>query len=255
VKKHLNDKAFEIDSEIEAGENQKSILKLSAHKLVEGAKFIVSGGFDPESKDPLVKTSWHVKGEGEYTRPNFSGSLAVTVGEDPGKERKERDSSNPGAHIVGSIVAGSKGLSLGGQLKTNVENVQNLVDVNFGVHYEKENLGTTFLTEENGEVLRASATYQKDSWQFGAEFVSDEFDKLSKPSDPHRRVLNLATEYQVDPNSILKGRISTTETAGLVFERRCSTSPVTFHFSSQWKLKGYSHARFDKFGAGITYDN
>jgi len=201
-----------------------------------------------------VKNGLHGKAELEYSRTNLAGTVALTVGEEPGKERKERE-SNIGAHVVVGAAAGKAGVSVGGNVKANLENVQNLLDVNFGLQYEKDGLTAGFLSEENGEVLRGSFVYKLPirNLTFGAEFVSDEFDKLSKPSDPHRKVLNLATEYEIDSNTLAKAKISTSETAAVVWEKRFSPN-LTLSFSSQWKLKGYAGARHDKFGLGFTYE-
>lgn len=254
VKKQLKDKGIDVEAEVEAGEGNKAVLKSTFSKLVDGAKLILSGGYDPESKDALVKNGVHGKAELEYARTNLSGSVALTVGEEPGKERKERE-TNLGAHVVVAAAAGKAGVSVGGNVKANLENVQNLSDVNFGLQYDKDNLTAGFLSEENGEVLRGSFVYRipNKSLTFGAEFVSDEFDKLSKPSDPHRKVLNLAVEHELDIATTVKGRVSTAETAAVVLDRRCSPN-LSLSFSAQYKLKGYSGARFDKFGLGFTYE-
>jgi len=86
----------------------------------------------------------------------------------------------------------------------------------------------------------------------GVEFVSDEFDRLSKPAEPRRKVLNLGSEYKLDNFTTIKVRLSNSGEVATAVEHRFVSPRGAVNFSSQWKAKGTSSFKAEKFGIGFT---
>jgi len=107
-------------------------------------------------------------------------------------------------------------------------------------------------TEKKGDVIRASLYYAPSrDYSIGAEFVSDELDNL--PTQPLRKILNVVTQYEVDPATTTKFRWSNSGDLGAAIEFRLRNPQLAVLFSSSFKTKGTSDFRADKFGVGLTF--
>jgi voltage-dependent anion channel protein 2 len=241
------DKSFgEVEGEVDAGSG-KVWGKVTLTRLLKNAKFILNGGFDPTSKDPLVKDSHSIKAEAEYRKDFVSGSGGVLVG-DEGK-------GGAAAGVEAAGVIGFDGLSVGGQIKLKLDNSQqNVSDYNVGAQYEHKDFVATLLTEFQGDVLRFSWFHRvgKD-YNLGAELISDEFDHLAKPTDPRRRVLTLASEYQVDIDTLVKAKVNNFGEISAVVEHRLSNPNVIVGAAAQFKAEGSSRLTASQFGLSVSF--
>jgi len=240
------DKSFgEVEGELDAGTN-KLWGKVTLTRLLGNARFIVSGGYDPTSKDPLVKDSHSIKAEGEYRKDFLAASGSVLVGD----EGKGAISSV----VEGAAVIGYDNLSVGGQVKVKLDQAQQLSDYNVGAQYENKNFVASLLTENQGDVIRISYVHQiNPDYQLGVEVLSDEFDHLAKPTDPRRRVLTLASQYQLDRDTLLKAKANNFGEVGAVVEHRLSKpSGLTVGAAAQFKATGSSRFATEKFGLSIS---
>jgi voltage-dependent anion channel protein 2 len=235
----------EVEGEVDAGTGKlwgKAVLR----NLVRNANFTFNAGIDPTSKDPLVKDGYSAKGEVEYKMKSVSASGSVLLG-DEGK--------GISAYTEGSIVVGFEGLSVGGQAKLNLHHPSNPIqDYNVGAQYEhKNNFVAALLTEFQGDVIRLSWWHEVSrDQQLGVEFISDDFDKLSKPSDPRRRVVAIASSFQVDPVTLVKARANNYGEVAAVVEHRLANPNVLLSAAAQFKASGSSKFAPEKFGVTVS---
>jgi len=234
----------EAEAEVDAGTG-KLWGKVVLTKLLHEAKFVFNGGVDPTSKDPLVKDGYSIKGEVEYTHKAVAASGSVLLG-DEGKGLS--------AVTEGSVVVGFDGLSVGGQAKLNLQHPSHPIqDYNVGAQIQHKDFTATLLTEYQGDVVRLSWFHRVSRDQnLGVELISDDFDKLSKPSDPRRRVVAVASDFQVDPVTLVKARANNYGEVAAVVEHRLSNPNVLLSAAAQFKASGSSKFAPEKFGVTIT---
>jgi len=233
----------EVEGEVDAGTG-KLWGKLVLTKLLGNAKFVFNAGLDPTSKDPLVKDGHSIKGEIEYTKSSLAASGSVLLG-DEGKGLS--------AVTEGSVVVGFDGLSVGGQAKLNLQHPSNPIqDYNVGAQYDRKDFVATLLTEYQGDVIRLSWFHRVSRDQnLGVELISDDFDKLSKPSDPRRRVVAVASDFQIDPVTLIKARANNYGEVAAVIEHRLSNPNILLSAAAQFKASGSSKFAPEKFGVTI----
>jgi hypothetical protein len=214
----------------EADTEGKLWAKSEFNKFHKGTKATLSGGFDPLSKDPVVKESWSVKVEGEHVQDIFTVTGAVTVG-----EQKE---------IVFTAAASAsvtyQDATVGGEVQ--VDHTQNLSDYNVGAQYTYRQGTAAVVTEKKGEVFKASGVYE-----FSPKFVGG----VEVVHEEKRTSLNFASEYRVDALSTLKLKSSPGEIAGAV-EHRLLNPLLTVNVSALWKTKG-TQLKVDKVGVALTF--
>jgi voltage-dependent anion channel protein 2 len=215
-------------------------------KLVQNAKFTLSGGYDPSSKDPLVKDGYSIKAEGEYRKDFLAGSGSVLFG-DEGK------GLSAAAEAAG--VIGFDGLSVGGQIKLKLEQAgQHISDYNVGAQYDAKDFTATLLTENQGEVIRFSWFHKvSKDYNLGAELISDEFDHLSKPTDPRRRVLNICSDFQLDVDTLVKAKANNFGEISAVVEHRLANPAVVVAAAAQFKAHGSSRLTPEQFGMSLSF--
>jgi len=125
-------------------------------------------------------------------------------------------------------------------------------DHNIGAQYQTGDLTAALTTEKKGDVIRASALYSPSKdYSIGLEFVSDESDQL--PTAPLRKILNVVTQYEVDPSTTAKFRWSNSGDLAAALEHRLKNPQLAVLFSSTFKTKGTSDFKADKFGVGLTF--
>jgi len=243
-----SDKSFgEVEAEVDTGSG-KTFAKTTLTQLVPSAKFIVSGGFDPTSKDALVKHSWSVKGEAEYRHDIFSATGSVLVGEDA--------KGAIGAAVeVTDVISGFDGLSVGGQGKIAIDQAgHSFDDYNLGVQYERPNFIATLITEWKAEVIRFSWFHKVNKdYTLGVEAISDEKDHLSPASNPRRVVLTLASEFQLDLDTAIKAKANNYGEISTAVEHRLSNPALTLQAAAQFKATGTSKLVSEKFGLGVFF--
>jgi voltage-dependent anion channel protein 2 len=236
------DKSFgEAEGEIDAASG-KAWGKVTLTKILQPAKFIFNGGFDPTSKDPLVKDGYSLKTEAEYRKDYLAGSASVLLGDD-GK------SVAAVAEVAG--VVGMDGVAVGGQVKVSQQG--SLLDYNVGAQYEKSSFVATVKTEHQGDVIRLSFYHAvRSDLKWGAEILSDEYDRLSKPAEARRRVISVAEEFQVDGDTLLKARLNNFGEIGTVVEHRLHNPNVVVGAAAQFKADGSARVTPDKFGLTLS---
>jgi len=148
-------------------------------------------------------------------------------------------------------VVGFDGASVGGQVKAN--QAGSLVDYNVGAQLEKSKFIATVLTESKGDVIRI-AYYHKvtEVLNLGVELLSDEFDRLSKSSDPRRRVISIGDEYQLDVDTLVKAKVNNYGEVSAVVEHRLPNAGVVVAAAAQFKAEGI-RLNPDKFGLAVTW--
>jgi len=211
--------------------------------LVVGGKATLSGGFGG-AKKPTDKPSFSLKGGFEESHELFTGSVSASF--------DEIDKGNFASNVTAAGTLGlGEGIAVGGEVKAKVDHEPQLNDYNLGVQYQTGALTVAGSTEKRGDVHRLSAYYQtftKD-YTLGVELVSDEFDHL--PTAPQRRVVNVVTQYEYNPDLTAKFRWSDSGEFGLALEHRLRNPNISLLFSSSLKSKG-SDVRLDRFGVGFT---
>jgi voltage-dependent anion channel protein 2 len=239
------DKSFgEVEGEVDAGSG-KVWGKVVLTKLLNNAKFTLNGGFDPTSKDSLVKDGYSLKAEGEYRKDFLAGSGGVLLG-DEGK--------GVAAVAEAAGVIGFDGLSVGGQVKLNFQQAQSIADYNVGAQYERKDFTATLLTENQGDVIRFSWFHKvSKDYNLGVELISDEFDHLSKPSEPRRRVISLASDFQLDVDTLIKAKANNFGEVSAVVEHRLSNPAVVLSAAAQFKAEGSTRLSPDKFGLSVSF--
>jgi len=245
VKGEYKDKSFgEAEGEVDT-RSGKVWGKAIFGKLVPNTKITTSGGFDPTSKCALVKESWSVKTEAEYRYGNKSATTAsVLLGE---------SNNNVAAVIEAAEVIGFDGVSVGGQIKIRPDQAEPVQDYNVGAQWEKKNFTASLTSEFQGDVIRASWFHTvSPSFVLGAEIVSDEYDRLAKPEDPRRRVLNVVSQYQLDVDTVTKFRANQHGEVAAVVEHRLQNPKVQISAAAQYKVKGTSSFVADKFGLTVS---
>jgi len=231
----------EYEGEIDAASG-KAWGKVTITRLLRPAKFIFNGGFDPTSKDPLVKDGYSVKTEAEYRKDYLAGSASVLLGDD-GK------SIAAVAEVAG--VVGMDGVAVGGQVKVSQHG--SLLDYNVGAQYEKSSFTGTVKTEHQGDVIRLSFYHQvRSDLKWGAEILSDEYDRLAKPAEARRRVISIAEEFQVDGDTLVKARLNNFGEIGAVIEHRLHNPAVVVGAAAQFKADGSARVTPDKFGLSLS---
>jgi len=230
----------EFEGEVDSGSN-KIYGKGTLTNLVKNAKFMIGGGFDPTCDDPLVKENWSVKGEAEFRQEFVAISGTVLVGE---------EDKNVASTVEVAGVIGFEGLSVGGQVKAKLDNKQSLSDYNIGAQWERKDFIGSLLSEKEGQVLRFAWVHKvSPTYNLGAEIVSDEFQKLCKD---RKLVINLASEYQLDPDTSIKFRTNNYGEIGTVFEHRLAHPALTLSAAAQFRAHGTSRLQAEKFGLAVS---
>jgi len=242
-KVNYKDKRFgEADVEIDTASG-KVWAKSTFDNLVKFTKIIFSGGLDPTSQDALVKDGWSGKGEVEYRKGALSATGGVLVGDDNGHN---------GAAAEAAGVIGFDGISVGGQAKYKVGDQG--FEGNVASQYEHKDFTATMISEFQGDVLRFSWFHKVSAaYQLGVEILSDEFDHVSKPDDARRKVLTLASQYQLDADTIVKARGNNFGELGAAIQHRLANPLVQIGAAAQFKAKGTSKIAADKFGLALTF--
>jgi voltage-dependent anion channel protein 2 len=240
------DKSFgEAEGEVDTASG-KVWGKATFTKWLNNSKFIFNGGLDPSSKDPLIKDNYSLKAEGEYRKDFLATTGAVLVG-DEGK--------GLAALAEATGVIGFDGLSVGGQLKLKLDNAaQSIADYNVGAQYEHKEFTATLLTESQGDVIRFSWFHKvSKDYNLGVELISDEFDHLSKPTDPRRRVLNIASDFQLDIDTLVKAKANNFGEISAVVEHRLTNPALIVAAAAQFKAQGSSRLTPEQFGLSLAF--
>jgi len=109
------------------------------------------------------------------------------------------------------------------------------------------NFTVSFNTEKKGDVLRLAYYYAPyREYIVGAEISTD-------GADSFRKVLNVASQCEYNPNTTAKFRWSTCGDFGAAVEYRLRNPNVAVLLSTNLKLRGTSDVRADKFGVGFTF--
>jgi voltage-dependent anion channel protein 2 len=226
----------EAEAEVDAGTG-KLWGKVVLTELLRNARFTFNAGLDPTSRS--------IKGEIEYVKDSVAASGSVLLGD---------EGQGLSAVTEGSLVVGFDGLSVGGQAKLNLRHPSNpLQDYNVGAQWERKDFVATLLTEFQGDVIRASWFHRVSRDQnLGVELISDDFDKLSKATDPRRRVVSIASDFQVDPVTVVKARANNYGEVAAVVEHRLSNPRVLLSAAAQFKASGSSKIAPEKFGVTVS---
>jgi len=245
VEKSFGEAEIEIDTGAE-----KAWAKASLDQLLKGGKIILGGGFEPKHKDPLIKNGLSVKGDFEYKHDIFSFSDSVVVGTD------SKGVSGANVEVNAVLGAGVEGLSVGGQVKFALDQAaQTVSDYNLGVQYEKDNFVASLLTEKQAQVIKFSWFHKvcKD-YQLGAEIISDENGKLTeKGAEPRPVVLSLASQFQLDVDTLVKAKANNFGELAAVVEHRLSNPALVVGAAAQFKAKGFSKFATEKFGLSLAF--
>jgi len=185
-----------------------------------------------------VREALSAKAEVEHQQEYFSISASATVGE----ERKEKNESTIAGLLSAAVTIGYEGVTVGGQVQ--VDQKQDFSDYGAGIQYERDSFIAAVLTENQAEVLKASWVHKiSPAYTAGVEVAADE----------KKKVVNFASEYQLDSTTGVKLRGSNTGEVAAAIEHRLSDPKVSILLSASWKLKGSSHLKADKFGIGLTF--
>jgi len=73
------------------------------------------------------------------------------------------------------------------------------------------------------------------------------------PTQPLRKILNVVSQHEIDPNTTTKFRWSNSGDFGAAVEYRLKNPQLAVLLSSSFKAKGTSDFRADKYGIGLTF--
>eukprot|EP00457_Paulinella_chromatophora_P009002 gb/GEZN01009053.1/.p1 GENE.gb/GEZN01009053.1/~~gb/GEZN01009053.1/.p1 ORF type:complete len:310 (+),score=64.14 gb/GEZN01009053.1/:33-962(+) len=218
-------------------------------KLIPSTEVSVAGGFDPSSKDPLVKAVGAVKLEAQYSKDFLSATGRVFVGYLTKKDKSVDE--NASIRLEADAVMGFDNLSVGAAISNTIGDQADDLNVNVGCEYSTNNFTASLQTEKFADVLKFS-WYHKISgdFQLGAEMVSDEFGRLSAD---RRRTLNVASKYQLntDTSVCLRGNNYGEIAAGI--EQSLKDPRIKVSAAATFSAKGMSSFTADKFGLGLTF--
>jgi predicted regulator of Ras-like GTPase activity (Roadblock/LC7/MglB family) len=189
-------------------------------KLFKGLKVILSGGHgDLAGKEP----GFGAKASAEYSQDFFSSTLDVTV--NPEKSSGKVDAS---------VVIGFDGLSVGGEVKTTVNNEANfdLADHNFGVQYAKDDFIAALKTSCRGDIVTASYhhTISKEQ-QAAGQFVYNPDGEASQ-----QKVFTIGCEHQLDKDTTIKGMLDSNGNLSTFIQHSLASPKVQLGLSSIFKL-------------------
>lgn len=231
------------DVETDLDSTGKAESKATLTKLVDGGKATFSGGFSG-SKKPTDRNNFSLKAGFEESQDWFTGSALASL--------DEIDKGNPfAANVTVSGTIGFEGVTLGGEVKGKLDHDPQVNDHNVGAQYQNGPWTLAVNTEKQTDVVRASSFYQtplKD-YSVGVEVISDEYDHL--PSSPQKKILNVVTQYEYNPDLTTKFRWSNGGEFGFALEHRLKNPNISLLLSSNLKSKG-TDVRLDKFGVGFS---
>jgi len=231
VEKNRGELELELDTS-----NEKAYGKLTFDSLVKNTKFMIGGGFDPNSKEPIAKAHSSVKGEVEHREDAWNTSGSVLVGEDFNA-----------AVVTANVAFGWDGFSLGGMIKSDLKQ---LSDANFGFQYERKNFVAAAFSEQLGQVTRASWVHKVcPTKTLGFEVIFDDNEKLAKG---RKLVLSFGSEYQLDPDTSVKGRWNNFGELATVVEHRLHNPHALVGAAASFKVKGLGQLQLDKFGLSLS---
>jgi len=147
--------------------------------------------------------------------------------------------------VSGAI--GADGATVGGQVKAPLDAIADYT-FNLGAQYDFKNFSLSLLTEKQTDVLKLSWFHKASrTHTLGVELVSDDSKSAARP-----RVLNFASEYQVDVDTLVKFRANNYGELGAVVEHQLGAA-LTVGAAAQFVAKGSSGLRSDKFGLNVSF--
>jgi len=243
----INEPKMVVDGDLDVA--GKLYGKATFMDLYPSTKLILGLGTDPTSCDRICKDNLSLKAEVEHCDEAWTAGLAVTGAMD-------KDFNNVGKHLTVSGSVGVDKLTVGGQMKYNLDTLD-AMDYNFGMAYDIEGWKFAATTEEQTQVMKLSGYFNRSLTQkFGVECVSDEYDRLSKPSETNRRVMNFVHEYAFNNQTTGKIRGSTTGVVAGSLQHRMPDPRMKINLSAQWKLKDAAACgvtKAEKVGVALTF--
>jgi len=237
--KYVDNSWGDVDTELDSTSG-KAYATANFTKLVDGGKASLSGGL-LGSKKPGDKNSLSFKAAFEESQESFT-----VAGSADFAELEKGDGF--GAKINASATIGMDGITVGGEVKGKVDHEHHIDDHNFAAQFQKDNFTASMTTEKKGEIIKTSYYYTPSKeYTVGAEFVTD------GTTDTLRKVLNVASQCECNPDTTAKFRWSSCGDFGAALERRLRNPNVALLVSANFKVKGTTDIRVDKFGVGFTF--
>jgi hypothetical protein len=230
------------DMEFQASTSNKFNMKLKLSELADGLKSTIKAQLGGKVGD--IKTDFSVTNTFDYSQENFTGSLETTL-----NERGDAWTGN----IVGSVVVGTDGVSLGATFSTDVTSDMKMKEgssdynVAFELAEEDFTLGLATESSKKGEpVFKASWHHNVSKDCVNAVLFEN------NDSTDVTNTMTLCTKYAVDDVTDLKVKASTAGIIDTAITYTLGNPSAKLNFATQFKTSTGTDWTFGKFGLGIT---
>jgi len=171
--------------------------------------------------------------EAEYSQEYFSSTLTTKSDGDVHKAEA-------------SAALGYNGIAVGGIASADLTRGAVLQETNFGAEYLQDDFAVSMWTEKNSSFVTAGYLQKVNrNHVLGATFKYE-------LGGAHARSMQLGSEYRLDANTIVKGKIDLpTGDLGANVEHRLADPQATLSLSAQFNAKA-NRFNPDKLGIGIT---
>jgi hypothetical protein len=206
-------------------------------QLVDGATITVAGGYKVP-KAGCSKTGFYGSLNSEYSQDMFAAETSLTVSD-------KTAPASPGVDFTASGVIGVQGMSVGGGVTVNAS-ASKLSDYNLGIQYQNKEFTGTLKTADCADTINASWYHNVSNNQlYGLEFSTNPF-KGSK-------LLTLATQYQVDVDTTVKGKLNSNGVLAAAVETRLQNPKLKYNLAAEFNAVGAGIPKASRFGIGMEF--
>lgn len=228
---NLGECTVELDT---SNGNFKSQFK--ATKLADGATVTAAGGYKAP-KSGCSKTGFYASVSADYAQDFFAGEAGVTI--------SDKAPNSPGVDITASGVIGFQGLSVGGAVAVDAAGSK-LNDYNLGVQYQTKEFTGSLRTADSADTINASWYHVVNNNQnLGVEFSTNPFRGT--------KLLTLATEYQVDVDTTVKGKLNSAGVLAAAVEHRLQNPRLKYNVAAEFNVAGAGIPKASRFGLGMEF--
>jgi len=229
--KYKKDSFGEAEADLHTGGHVKGSIK--AKKLAPGTIVTVSEDSKPKERpsEPCAKVNVDYQQDIASAQASFETSFWKF------------------SQLVGSVMFGTDGLSVGGQIKMNAHRMsgKDLDDFNVGAQYEQPDYTASIVTTDKISKLKAQAHIKAND----AQNVGFVFTKVLEGSDDDS--FALATEYKVDAATNWKAKADTKGVLTALLQHRLANPKVLVGATSSFDCNNLKNISQKDFGLSFTF--
>lgn len=211
--------------------------KAKAKKLVDGATFTVTGGYQPP-KQNSSNTGFFAQAAANYSQDFFAGKANL-------KFSDRLSPASGGLDLSASGVIGFQGLSVGGAVSVDATQ-GSLTDYNLGVQYTADDFTASLQTKQRADVINASWYHKVNRNQTaGVQFTTNPF--------AGSKQLTFATEYQLDVDTTVKAKANSNGVLAVAVEHRLQNPRLKYNVAGEFNSVGAGIPQASKFGLGLSF--